>query len=421
MAMMSPYAETSKKYDTIVVGAGPSGCSCALFLANSGKEVLLLDKSAFPREKVCGDAFSGKSIGIARELSILPKISHLPHGIVKSLEMIAPNGKRVNVPFPNAEGMECAGFTVERREVDYLFFCAAAAHEKIDALSGFTVDGIERTADGKVCGVAGRVVEKTGVKFHGKVVVGADGAASAVSRLVGQPNQPVEHVYSAVRGYWAGVTNLTDAIELYFIDGVLPGYLWIFPMAGGKANVGLGILSSDMKDRKHPGLILKDAINKHPSIAQRFSNAKLLGSVGGWAIPNGSYKKLNTGDGWMLVGDAASLVDPFSGEGVGNALTSGKYAAFAIIAALKKNPSAETIAEADLASYEQMVARYLRPNMNNSYRLQQLSRQKFLLNLFIGKAADKPEVRQMMIDMLGSDKEKEKVVSPMFYFKLLMP
>ncbi|MCI0503261.1 NAD(P)/FAD-dependent oxidoreductase [Candidatus Micrarchaeota archaeon] len=412
-----------KRFDAIVVGAGPSGCSCALFLARSGRKVLLLDKATFPREKVCGDAFSGKSIGIARELGVLGDIPRLPHGIVRGLMMVAPSGKKVDVPFPNASGMEFAGYTVERQKVDNLFFQLAQGQKNITILQGFSVTSLERSPSGAVCGVSGALSiggNRKGMRFFSKVVVGADGAASIVGRQVVPESQPKEHIYSAVRGYWSGISGLSGSIELYFIDGVLPGYLWIFPMAEGKANVGLGILSSDLKG-KHPTTILQEAISNHPSIAPRFANAKLEGKVGGWAIPNGSYRKPNTGDGWLLVGDAASLVDPFSGEGVGNALSSGKYAALAIDSALENHKGDDALPASALGSYEEKVARFLRKDMANSYRLQRLSRHKFLLNLFIGKAADKPEVRQMLVDMLGSDKEKEKVVSPAFYLKLLLP
>ncbi len=413
----------SGPYDAIVVGAGPSGCSCALFLARAGRKVLLLEKASFPREKVCGDAFSGKSIGIARDLGLLDAIPLLPHGVVRGLRMVSPGGKTVDVPFPNAAGMEFAGYTVERRDVDNLLFKEASKDKNITILQNFAVGGLERDSSGAVCGISGTLSSeksRKGMGFRGRVVVGADGAASTVSRLVAQPTPPKEHIYSAVRGYWSGISGLSENIELYFIDGVLPGYLWIFPMAGGKANVGLGILSSDLK-RKHPATILQEAVSSHPSIAPRFANARLEGRIGGWAIPNGSYRKGNTGDGWVLVGDAASLVDPFSGEGVGNALSSGKYAAMAINSALESDKGDGPLPATSLSAYEENVSRFLRPDMANSHRLQRLSRHRFLLNLFIGRAADKPEVRQTLIDMLGSAEEKEKVVSPMFYLKLLLP
>ena len=416
-----PNAETL--YDAIVVGAGPSGCSCALFLANAGREVLLVDKvPAFPREKVCGDAFSGKSIGVARELGTLPQIEKKPHGIVRGLALISPNGKQVSVPFPNAEGLPVAGYTLARMDTDEVFFRAAEAHPKISVLLGFSPDSLLKEGEA-VCGISGtRASDKAKLSFHSRVVVGADGAASAVSRLLGLPNPPVEHVYSGVRGYYTGVEGLTENIELFFIDGVLPGYLWIFPMANGRANVGLGILSSDLnKGRKHPNVMLTDAIANNASIAPRFKNAKLDGRMGGWAIPLGSYKKKCFGEGWVLVGDAASLVDPFSGEGVGNALCSGKYAAVTIGEAIVKAPGSAPLSAASLEKYGKLLDEYLYPEMVDSYRLQRASRFRFLLNMFIGKAADKPEARQMLVNMVNSDEEKKKTQSPLFYLKLLLP
>ncbi|MFA6214397.1 MAG: NAD(P)/FAD-dependent oxidoreductase [Candidatus Micrarchaeia archaeon] len=420
---MAGVPSEEKIYDAIVVGAGPSGCSCALFLANAGREVLLVDKMAsFPREKVCGDAFSGKSIGVARELGVLPGLEKKPRGIVRGLALIAPNGKGVAVPFPNADGMQFAGYTVARADTDEAFFRAAEAHPGISVLLCFSPDELLREG-GAVCGVAGAEgAEKRRMAFKARAVVGADGAASAVSRMLGLPNQPVEHVYSGVRGYYSGVEGLTENIELFFIDGVLPGYLWIFPMANGRANVGLGILSSDLnRGRKHPNAMLADAIAKNPSIAPRFMNARLEGRMGGWAIPLGSYRKKCLGDGWLLVGDAASLVDPFSGEGVGNALCSGKYAAQAIGEAIEKTPGSAPLAAESLGKYGKLLDEYIYPEMVDSYRLQRASRSRFLLNLFIGKAADKPEARRMLVNMVNSDDEKKKTQSPLFYLKLLLP
>jgi len=410
-------------YDAIVVGAGPSGCSCALFLANAGKNVLLVDKApAFPREKVCGDAFSGKSIGVARELGVLEELPKKPHGIVRGLALVAPNGKKVSVPFPNADGMDFAGYTVARIDTDDIFYKAASANPKIKVIGDFAVTGLLKSENGAVRGVAGTAgAEKKSVEFCARVVVGADGAASSVARLLGMPNAPMEHVYSAVRGYWEGVDGLTEDIELFFIDGVLPGYLWIFPMGGSRANVGLGILSSDVKPGRHPTTILMDAVASHPAIASRFKNAKLDGRVGSWAIPLGSHMKKAFGSGWALVGDAASLVNPFSGEGVGNALCSGKYAAQAIVKAIADNPGNAPLPESSISAYGKMLDDYIRPEMEEYYKLQRMSRYRFLLNLFIGKASDKPSVREMLIGMVNSEEEKKKAESLFFYLKLLLP
>lgn len=409
-------------FDAIVVGGGPSGCSCALFLARAGSKVLLLEKAAFPREKVCGDAFSGKSIGIARELGLLGKIGECNHGIVRRLAMTAPNGKKVTVPFGNADGMEFAGYVIERRDTDAVFFNAVKSEPNVTVMENFPVYSVTKDADGAVDGVEGTAVGSNEKKrFKSRVVVGADGAASAVSRSLGLPSQPLGHVYSAVRGYYEGVSGLAEEIELYFIDSVLPGYLWVFPMGGNRANVGVGILSSDLAARKkHPGVIMAEAIKAHPALAERFRGAHVVGRISGWAIPNGSYRKQCFGNGWALVGDAASLVDPFSGEGVGNGLLSGKLAAQAISRALSSQTGDSPLLAEALAEYSKSIDEAIRPEIADSYRLQRLTRMRFLLNLFIGKAADKPEIRQVFVDMMGSDEAKKTVRSPLFYLKLLL-
>lgn len=407
-------------YDAIIVGSGPSGSSAALSLAKAGRKVLLLDKASFPRDKVCGDALSGKSVSMMQKLGLIGEVEKRRHAIIRGIDIIAPNGKKVNVPFPNAEGMDLPGYVLARMDTDDILFKAAHTHRNIRTFQDFNVTELLKDEKGAVCGVSGTFSDKKSpMGFGGRVVVGADGAASAVSRLLGLPSNPPEHVYSAIRGYWDNVDGLAENIELFFIDGVLPGYLWIFPEGGNRANVGLGILSSDLiKGKKHPNIILQDAMQKHPAIAGRFRNAVLDGKIGAWAIPNGSYKKQCSGEGWLLVGDAASLVDPFTGEGVGNALCSGSYAAKAIDGALGKTEG--TLSAASLSEYGKLLETSIRPELENAYRLQRMCRSRFLLNLFIGKAASKPEIRQAIIDMIASDEEKKKVESPLFYLKLFL-
>jgi len=193
-------------------------------------------------------------------------------------------------------------------------------------------------------------------------------------------------------------------------------------MGDGTANVGLGILAQDMKKRKlHPNKILLNAIENSPMLKKRFANAKLEGNIGAWTIPLGSYKRKLCGEGWLLAGDAASLVDPFSGEGFGNAAASGKFCALAIDLAIAQNADAKVLEKKMLLQYDKDVREKLYPEMDISYKLQRATRIKFFLNHFISKAADKSEFRQVLINMLANDEDKKKVEDPLFYLKLLLP
>lgn len=414
---MNSTSTNTDKYDAIIVGAGPSGSSCALFLAKEGKKVLLLDKEKFPREKICGDAISGKSINILRELELLDTLSKTEHGVVDGVKLVAPNGKEVTVPFRKANGMDCAGYCIPREVTDNILAKTVLEEKNITFIQNFKVKKAIVNPQGAIVGIEG----ESGEKYFAKVVVGADGAGSVISRNTEQKANPPEHLYMGVRAYYDNVTQLQDNIELFFIDEVLPGYLWIFPLGKNKANVGLGILASDMKKRKmHPNNVLLNAIQNSPKLKKRFESSKMIGKIGAWTIPLGSYKKKLTGDGWILVGDAASLVDPFSGEGFGNAVSSGKFAAKTINMALNISKD-EYLHENELVHYTQTVEQELYPEMETTYKLQKATRFKFMLNLFISKAADKPEFRKIVIDMLSSNEEKNKVEDPLFYLKLLLP
>ena len=416
-------AEAPVIYDAIVVGGGPSGSSAAMFLAKKGKKVLLLEKAKFPRDKTCGDAASGKSIGVIKELGLVEELTRRPHWKIRGLTMVSPEGKAASVPYPNAKGLDCAGYTIRRLDLDEVLFRAACEHENITVLEGFTVTEVTRDENGNVNGVKGTDSRNNSEKeFGARVVVGADGATSIMASSLKLPSIPKNHTAVAVRGYWYGVSNLSDNIELFFLDGVLPGYFWIFPMANGYANVGLGMVLADVQARKiNPVELLHRTIKEHEHVKNRFAEAQQEGATMAWTITNGSFKRKNHGEGWVLLGDAASLVDPFSGEGVGNATASGKFAAEAIAKALDNDPSGAVLSEQALSEYGQMIEKHLRPELEMSYNILRASRNRFLLNMFLNKAATKPEMKQVLTDMLANENSKQLVKSPLFYLRLLLP
>ena len=236
---------SSISYDLIIVGAGPSGSAAALYARRYGLKTLLLDKATFPRDKVCGDALSGKSVAILRDLGLLEKTAQLPGAAIQRIIFTSPNHTELEIDLTNSHLDQIPeGFVIRRKIFDQFLF--EQARQAADTcLEGFTVTGMV-LEDGRVCGVRGKAAgSDTEVAYRGRIILGADGYNSMVARRMGLYRHEPKHLVVALRQYYENVTGLTNQIELHFVDEVLPGYFWIFPLENGYANVGIGIHYSD--------------------------------------------------------------------------------------------------------------------------------------------------------------------------------
>jgi len=413
-------------FDVIVVGAGPGGSTAACYLSRAGKKVLLLEKAKFPRDKTCGDALSGKSMHVVRELGLVKEIEKLPHAKTTGVTFSSPSGACVSVPFAKTDESREGGqgYCMRRIYTDKMFFEAAKKEKNVKIMEEFIV-GEVIFKEGKAVGVKGMDLNdgRKEKEFYAKAVVGADGVNSTVARSVLGERAALDEKHScdAVRGYYKGIKGLGGDIEIHFFESCLPGYFWIFPLESGYANVGLGLVSYDLKkkmktERKNLVTMLHDAIENEPLIKERFADAKLEGKITGWRLPFGSYRRQLSGEGWALVGDAASLVDPFSGEGVGNATIAGKIAAKIISGAI----DAGDISASRLGEYDKEIWAELGPELQTSYRMQQVGRVKFVLNRFVEKAQKNEEFRSLLAASLANEDAKKNFANPLFYLKVLL-
>ncbi len=428
-----PDATARPEYDVIVAGGGPGGSTTASFLAREGTRVLLLDKATFPRDKPCGDAISGKSATVLRELGIDHLVEKADHIVALGVLFSSPEGRTVQIPFPkdvDPEGIKNSkmynyvtpGYVARREVYDNVLFQNAKAQKSVDTIEDFTVtDLLWNEARDTVVGVTGKDAAGTQQEFRARVVVGADGAMSTVAQKTGAFERDPEHWVGAYRSYFTGVKGMTDDIEIHFVDDVLPGYFWIFPLDNGLANVGIGVLESEVKRLKGtPREInmrksMYKLIAEHPMFKDRFTGAvEDPASRKGWLLPMGSKHRPMAGNGWVLIGDAAALIDPFSGEGIGNAMVSGRLAAKTITEALAKGD----VSKGALMPFEHAVRAELDEELQMSWKLQKLGRYKWLLNYVIRRASKSEHVRRTISDMLA-DREKEKdFESVWFYVKL---
>jgi flavin-dependent dehydrogenase len=222
-----------------------------------------------------------------------------------------------------------------------------------------------------------------------------------------------------LRAYYKGITGLhpENFIELHFLPEMLPGYLWIFPLPNGMANVGVGILSEVVRKKK---INLREqmlaAIKNNPKIAPRFANAELVDKIQGWGLPLAMQQQPLSGEGFLLTGDAASLIDPFSGEGIGNAMYSGMLAAEAIKKATEQsNYSAVFLKE----NYDNVVYKRLGGEFKISATLQRLCKYPWLFNYVVNKAYKSPSLRNTISCMFTNMDLRSQLGKPSFYFKIL--
>ena len=403
-----------KKFDVLVVGAGPAGCACAFKLAHSGLQVAVLDKAIFPRDKICGDALS---IDVINQLSLLSKdlaaafISFSAKVPSYGVSIFSPDHQRLNIPFINKSKADC-GYICTRSDFDNFLFQHLQKQPNISVFQNCQVNQVRQTPDMIT-------VETNAGEFAAKIVVGADGAHSVIAKQLSQIKVDKEHYSAGLRVYYEGVTQMhpENFIELHFFQDILPGYLWIFPLPNNQANVGLGMLSSAVSARKlNLKEILERLLQTHPALAPRFKNAQALESVKGFGLPLGSKKRPLSGNRFLLAGDAAALVDPFSGEGIGNAIRSGRVAAEHIIKCFAQRDFSVKFNKA----YDQEIYRRMWKELKISRALQMLCKYPRLFNFIIKKASRRNYLNQFLIEALANPEKKKSLTNPLFYLRILM-
>ena len=404
--------------DVCIVGAGPGGAATALKLSYLNIPCVLIDKATFPRDKVCGDAISGKVTTLLNRLdpAILERFNAKPiQSDVWGIRFVAPNDKVLDIPFkPNyvRDKKNAPGYVAKRMDFDHFLIEEIKKRNNIRFFEGQSVDQYLPSENGYL------IKDKDEIfKVETKLLIIANGAHSTFSRQQAGLEMDVKHYAAAVRAYYNNVTGFSadQFIELHFIKSITPGYFWVFPLPNGDANVGLGMRSDILKKKK---LNLRKALNEiietHPKIKNRFQNATLISDVQGYGLPLGSKKRVLSGDHFMLVGDAGHLIDPLTGEGIGNAFYSGFIAAEQAEKCLKSNDfSAEF-----LLDYDVRVARVLGSEMQLSYRLQQMLRYPFLVNIIAGIIKRNQNMLRILSEMYNDFDLRGKLVQPLFWIKM---
>jgi len=393
-----------------IVGSGPAGLLASLTLSEAGVPHVLIDHQRFPRDKVCGDAFSGKAVEQLRKVSRLRTAEILREDVVYpvfSMLLVSPRGDAFRLVFRESEQAALNGFTAPRKDYDHVLFELATAAPETTLIEGTRITGYERTPGGHW-----RLFSGEEAILDTRLVMVADGARSVFTRTVLKRRTAGTSI--AVRAYYGGVTFPDRrSIELHFLDDLAPGYFWIFPMSHHRANVGVGLGTRHRKTASPP---LRDFfMQKQQSLfAGRFRNAVPEGKPQGWPIPLHTRWWELAGDGYMVLGDAAELVDPFTGEGIGNAMLSGRLAAETAIAA-KGN-----YAQPHLTPYVTALRRHLESEFAVSRFLHRLAARPWWFSQMLRRLSRSPYARRRVSEMLLNVEARKDLINPIFYLRALV-
>ncbi|MCA6121349.1 NAD(P)/FAD-dependent oxidoreductase [Bradyrhizobium sp. WSM 1704] len=349
----------SQLYDVIVVGGGPAGSTIAWSLARRGVRVAIVERANFPREKVCGDFVEPAGLRILQAMGIREALEAATSSPITSTRIyLGPRlGFRGAIPYYQPEhGLLPHGSIIPRHVLDHrLLEQAEQASAKVYA--GCAARGIRRE-DGLIhVDVHSADVNLT---LRSRLIVGADGAESIVARSFNLEMADRAHISIAQRAYIEGVEVQEGEATVWFDEDIAPGYGWMFPMSGGRANVGVGILSESCHRQGHsvPGAFaatIERLKIRHPGCAR----VKLISKPIGGVVKMYGGAGSNYFDGGVLIGDAGAFADPMTGEGITQGMESALIASSTLLKALELGRSDAAF----LANFERDFRRYFDPSM----------------------------------------------------------
>ena len=348
----------SASADVIVVGAGPAGCSAARHLASLGLDVLLLEKNELGRDKVCGDGLTPSAVRELVRLGVDTTGWQRNAGL-----RVVGGGHRLHIPWPEQSSFPSYGMARPRALLDRdLAEHAAAAGARL--LTGVTVTAPRTTRAGRVCGIEAKPTPRVAypaiespTTFTAPLVIDAGGVSARLATAMGRTKNERKPLGVAVRAYFRSPRADDDWMEsqLELWDGpagaseLLPGYGWIWPVGEGLVNVGLGSVSSRAAATRIDYRSVFATWMRNVPEAWGLTPDNQVGRLASAALPMAFNRKPHYADGLMLLGDAGGMVSPFNGEGIAQALMSGRLAAQA---------AAEAAVRSTSSGREQALAQY---------------------------------------------------------------
>jgi geranylgeranyl reductase family protein len=396
--------------EVIIVGGGPAGSTLAARLAHAGRRVILLDKASFPRHKACSEYINPAAVEILDELGVLAEVRAAGAHRMDAMHVHAPNGAVFEANFAKAESGR-AVLGLSRWRFDHLLLERARAagteireraHVRGVVRDNMRVVGVEATVDGERA------------TLRAPLVVGADGRNSIVCRSLGLDASPPWPKKTGLIAHYRGVAGLDHFGEMHVGHGVYAG---LAQLEDGLTNIA--VVTRTSAARAKPGTTeayFEAALASLPGIAAKLAAAERVGGIRGVG-PMAHRAKRTVGDGFLLVGDAASFLDPFTGEGIYEALKGAQLAAPVIEAAL-----ASGSCDADaLDPYRLARRRAFTAKRQVCWIVQGFVNAPPLMNYVAPRLAGREDLGRILSGVLGDFRPATHALSPLFLARLLRP
>ena len=370
--------------DVVVIGAGPGGSSAAYWLARYGLDVRLLDKREFPRDKTCGDAIAPRSLAALERMGLLAQLDAPRFSTARAF---GPGGRQMRSSM-GARDSRYPRYSLVIRRVK---FDDAVRRHAIEAgavfIGGFNVQSALNAGERVV--VSG---QRDGhfQSIGARLAVVAVGANVALLRSIGVLDKTPPMILAA-RSYFEGLDPQDDLLDFYFDDVIRPGYGWVFPLGDGTANVGAGFLAK--RGRSVTGREAFDFFRARNTAARkRLKDARQVGPVKGYPLRIDFATAPTFGERMLLVGEAAGLVNPLTGEGIDFALESGEIAAEFAVSALRRGD----LSRRGLRDYDRRLRQKFQSVFVATMWLRRLYLNPLVLRLLMDRAARRPELADLV-------------------------
>lgn len=401
-------------FDAVVVGGGPAGSASAAILAKAGWKVLLAERSPEPREKICGEFICPQAFEILNYIGASGAIEAETHGEIRGFVLAAPNGARVETRFPRFSGKtgyRKNGISMRRSRFDGLLL-ENADKQGAEVWRGARLVSLHVGKD--AAALSFKVIgEDFIVQVTSKLVIGADGRASTVARSAGLSLPSPGIPRGVLLGHFENVYGLGDRGEMH----VLPGgaYIALDSLSGGLCNLALVDDAQRLRNcRGREEEIVREAIEKSPHLRRMFSDASLRSGFR-TLIPLRVTVRRPYSDRVMLVGDAGGFFDPLTGEGIYQALLTGRMAAEVGSRAL----AAGDCTARRLSRYGRRRARWILPKQILWRLFQGLIRREKMVNRFGNFLTRNQAMADLLIGFSGNYIHPSVLLRPSIFMKLM--